>query len=115
MKNHSLKIILVMWTLFSGLAQAAPAWTNGHWEGAGFGVKNVYIQWEKHWITFTSSDGKYNYYYWGVDEMPDEKSKMLYSMLLTAFASEAKVSIYRETIAGPIANWHSFEYLNLHK
>lgn len=92
---------------------AKAVWTDNNWRGAGVGVENVYLQWNQHWVQFYGSDGKSYVYYWGVEEVPNEKAKMFFSMLLTAFSADKKVSIAFNdvTIAG---GHHSFTFLNLH-
>lgn len=93
---------------------AKVVWTDsGNWRGAGVGVNNVYLQWDQHWVQFYGSDGKSYFYYWGPEEMPNEKAKMFFSMLLTAFSANKKVSIAYDTEADA-GGHHSFSFLNLH-
>ena len=88
-------------------------WTDGNWQGSGIEVNNVYLQWDKHWVAFTGGDGKYYYYYWGAEDAPDEKGKLFFTMLLTAFTAGKKVSLYRdeETSHG---GWNEYTFLNIH-
>jgi hypothetical protein len=94
-------------------ASAKAVWTDNNWRGAGVGVENVYLQWNQHWVQFYGSDGKSYFYYWGVEEVPNEKAKMFFSMLLTAFSADKKVSIAFDDVPNA-GGHHSFTFLNLH-
>jgi hypothetical protein len=94
-------------------SHSAVRWTDNNWRGEGVNVKNVYLQWDNHWVQFYGSDGKSYFYYWGANEEPNERAKMLFSMLLTAFSAQKKVSIAYETTPDA-GGHHSFTFLNLH-
>jgi len=110
-----IKYLIGMILLFSVSSFAANVvWTDsGNWRGPGVGVTNVYLQWDNHWVQFYGSDGKSYFYYWGPEEMPNEKAKMFFSMLLTAFTADKKVSIAYNPESLP-GGHHSFTFLNLH-
>ncbi|WP_259398300.1 hypothetical protein [Pseudoalteromonas sp. SR41-8] len=37
---------------FSAASSAAMKWTDDYWRGKGVEVKNVYLQWDNHWVQF---------------------------------------------------------------
>lgn len=105
--------VFLLCVFFSTASSAGMKWTDDYWRGKGVEVENVYLQWDNHWVQFYGSDGRSYVYYWGEQAMPDEKAKMFFSMLLTAFSANKKVSVAYETEAMSNAH-HRFYFLNLH-
>ena len=98
---------------FASQSFADFAWTQKDWQGKGVTVKSVYMHWENRWVTFSASDGKHYYYYWGSSPEPTVRAQMTFSTLLVAFGQEKRISIYGST--KPSQNgWYPFSYLNLH-
>ncbi|AQS38165.1 hypothetical protein Sps_03018 [Shewanella psychrophila] len=108
-----LRIVLIVLLISSFTSEAAVRWTDSDWRGAGVKVNNVYLQWDTHWVQFYGGDGKSYVYYWGTDPMPNEKAKLFFSMLLTAFTADKKVSVAYDT--EPNSGGHyEFSFLNIH-
>jgi hypothetical protein len=111
MKN----IFLILCLIFvSSFASADFSWTDNNWRGKGVSVENVYLQWDEHWVSFSDESGKLYYYYWGTEASPDEKGKLFFSMLLTAFTAGKKVSVNVNDVAGHSNTWFEYNYINLH-
>jgi hypothetical protein len=109
-----MKKIIIALLFISNFANANFSWTDNNWRGKGLEVKNVYLQWDQHWVSFSDEHGKLYYYYWGTEAAPDEKGKMFFSMLLTAFTAKKKVSIYVNSEPGHGSGWYEYTFINLH-
>ncbi len=107
------KILLIVLLLLPLTVSAEVKWTDDNWRGKGVGVNNVYLQWKQHWVQFYGTDGRSYFYYWGESDMPDKKAEMIYTMLLTAFTANKKVSVAYDITADP-GGQHEFSYLNIH-
>lgn len=108
-----LKLALLLFIFFTSNSYSALRWTDDNWRGRGVSVTNVYLQWDQHWVQFYGGNGKSYYYYWGEQEEPNEKAKMLFTMLLTAFTANKKVSVAYDTTPDE-GGRYAFSYLNLH-
>ena len=109
-------LIFSIFLLLSNISAAGWAWTdNNNWKGTGVEVKNVYIQRTQHWVTFSDQNGKQYYYYWGVENNPTEAAKIYFSMLLTAFSANKKVSIYVNSEPEESGAWYEYTTINLHE
>ncbi len=108
----TIKAFLFLLTIFSATANAAMVWSDNNPWGPGLGVNVVYPSPPEKSIFLVASDGKLYQYQWDASQTEmTSNAKAIYAMLLTAFTSGSKVSIYYDNSqSGQI----SFMLINLH-
>jgi len=106
------RAFLLLLIVLSTNAKAAMVWSDNNPWGSGLGVNIVYPSPLEKSVFFMASNGNLYQYKWDANQTEiTPNAKAVYAMLLTAFTTGSKVSIYYDNAQSGQIN---FTLINLH-